>query len=89
MENTTIKKPIKKVWRGVVTSDKMNKTITVLVERKAPHPIYKKTVLFSKKYKVHDEKQEARIGDTVDIIETRHISKDKYFRLLKVVAKAK
>ena len=75
--------------QGVVVSDKMDKTITVLVTRKKKHPIYKKYMTYTKKYKAHDEKNEAHIGDTVVIIETRPLSKDKYFRLLTIVERAK
>ncbi|MFQ6752049.1 MAG: 30S ribosomal protein S17 [Clostridia bacterium] len=78
-----------KIVRGVVVSDKMDKTITVLVTSKKKHPIYKKYMTYTKKYKAHDEKNEACIGDTVDIIETRPLSKDKYFRLLTIVERAK
>ena len=78
-----------KIVRGEVVSDKMDKTITVLVTSKKKHPIYKKYMTYTKKYKAHDEKNEAHIGDTVDIIETRPLSKDKYFRLLTIVERAK
>mgnify|MGYP000416368394 FL=1 len=63
----------------------LEKTITVQVSTYKADPIYKKRVAYFKKYKAHDEKQEAKVGDTVLIEETRHISKDKYFRLIKVV----
>ena len=63
----------------------LEKTITVQVSTYMADPIYKKRVAYFKKYKAHDEKQEAKVGDTVLIEETRHISKDKYFRLIKVV----
>lgn len=78
----------KRQLQGVVVSDKMEKTITVQVSTYKADPIYniyKKRVAYFKKYKAHDEKQEAKVGDTVLIEETRHISKDKYFRLIKVV----
>ena len=78
-----------KTIQGVVVSDKMDKTITVLVASKKKHPIYKKYMTSTKKYKAHDEKNEAHIGDTVTIIETRPLSKDKYFRLLTIVERAK
>jgi len=78
-----------KIVRGEVVSDKMDKTITVLVTSKKKHPIYKKYMTYTKKYKAHDEKNEAHIGDTVDIIETRPLSRDKYFRLLTIVERAK
>ena len=75
--------------QGVVVSDKMDKTITVLVTSKKKHPIYKEYMTFTKKYKADDEKNEAHVGDTVTIIETRPLSKDKYFRLLTIVERAK
>ncbi len=83
------KKTNHKTIQGVVVSDKMDKTITVLVTSKKKHPLYKKYVTVTKKYKAHDEKQEAHVGDTVVIIETRPISKDKHFRLLSIVERAK
>lgn len=79
----------RKTIQGVVVSDKMDKTITVLVTSKKRHPIYKKYTTYTKKYKAHDEKNEAHIGDTVLIVETRPLSKDKYFRLLSIVERAK
>lgn len=78
-----------RIIQGVVVSDKMDKTITVLVTSKKKHPIYKKYMTYTKKYKVHDEKNEAHIGDTVVIVETRPISKDKCFKLLSIVERAK
>ncbi len=75
--------------QGVVVSDKMDKTITVLVTSRKKHPIYKKYVTSSKKYKAHDEKNEAHVGDTVVIVETRPLSRDKHFRLLSIVERAK
>jgi len=74
---------------GVVVSDKMEKTITVLVTSKKKHPIYKKYMTVTKKYKAHDEKGEAHVGDTVTIIETRPLSKDKRWRLVRIVEKVK
>ncbi len=74
---------------GLVVSDKMDKTIVVAVEEKFKHPLYKKTVIKTKKLKAHDENNECGIGDTVEIIETRKLSKDKYFRLERVIEKAK
>ncbi len=74
---------------GVVTSDKMDKTITVAVVDNKRHPLYGKVFKQTKKYKAHDENNEAQIGDTVEIMETRHLSKDKYFRLVRIIEKAK
>ncbi len=79
----------RKVREGVVVSDKMDKTVVVAVHDKVKHPIYKKTMNRTKKYKVHDENNEAGIGDRVEIEETRPLSKDKYFRLVRIVEKAK
>jgi len=79
----------RKVRVGTVTSDKMDKTITVSVETVKQHPLYKKTIKTSKKYKVHDENNEAKIGDVVCIMETRPLSKDKRWRLVEIVRKAK
>ncbi|WP_198401951.1 30S ribosomal protein S17 [Mesoplasma florum] len=78
----------RRILVGKVVSDKMDKTITVLVETYKNHPIYKKRVKYSKKYKAHDEQQVAKIGDKVQIMETRPLSKTKNFRLVKVVEKA-
>ena len=79
----------RKVMTGVVTSDKMDKTITVSVETTKQHPLYKKTIKTSKKYKSHDEENEAKIGDLVKIMETRPLSIDKRRRLIEIVRKAK
>lgn len=72
---------------GVVVSDKMDKTIVVKTERKLIHPLYKRTVKKSKKFKAHDENNVAKIGDIVEIIESRPLSKDKTWRLVRVVGK--
>ena len=80
---------LRKVRTGEVVSTKMDKTIVVRVSEVKKHPIYKKAIHYSKKFKVHDENSEANVGDSVQIMETRHISKDKYFRLVKIVEKAK
>ena len=74
---------------GVVVSDKMDKTITVAVVIKVKHPLYKKFVKRTKVYKAHDENNECKVGDTVEIIETRKLSKDKYHRLNRIVERAK
>ena len=79
----------KKTFTGVVTSDKMDKTIVVTVTNRTLHPLYKKYVTSTKKFKVHDEKNEAKTGDTVCIVECRHISKDKCWRLAEIVERAK
>jgi len=74
---------------GTVTSDKMDKTITVSVETVKQHPLYKKTIKTSKKYKAHDDSNEAKAGDVVKIMETRPLSKDKRWILTEIVQKAK
>ena len=78
----------RRVIQGVVTSDKMDKTITVLVETYKRHPKYGKRVLYIKKFKAHDEENVANVGDVVEIEECRPLSATKRFRLVKVVAKA-
>lgn len=74
----------RKKFQGVVTSDKMDKTIVVKVNRIKVHPIYKKRYRVSKKYKVHDQKNEAKIGDQVIFEECRPLSKDKRWRLIEI-----
>lgn len=80
---------LRKERTGVVTSNKMNKSIVVTVETKVMHPKYGKFVKHSKKFMAHDEKQECGIGDTVTIMETRPLSKQKCWRLVQIVEKAK
>jgi small subunit ribosomal protein S17 len=75
----------RRVLTGTVVSDKMDKTITVLVEGYKVHPIYKKRVKQSKKFAAHDELNQAKQGDVVKIVETRPLSKNKNFRLLEVI----
>ncbi|BCZ44108.1 30S ribosomal protein S17 [Clostridium gelidum] len=84
MERSLRKKRI-----GRVVSDKMEKTIVVAVETKVRHPLYGKTVNKTTKFKVHDENNEAKINDKVSIMETRPLSKDKRWRLVEIVEKAK
>ena len=74
---------------GIVTSDKMDKTVVVTVEEKAKHPLYKKTITTSKKFKAHDENNECGVGDKVRIVETRKLSKDKNWRVAAIIEKAK
>lgn len=74
---------------GKVVSDKMDKTIVVAVEDKVRHPLYGKTINRTKKFKVHDENNQAGINDRVAIMETRPLSKDKRWRLVEIVEKAK
>ena len=72
---------------GRVVSDKMNKTVVVAVETLRHHPLYKKTIRRAVKYKAHDEKNECRLGDTVKIIETRPLSKEKRWRVAEIITK--
>ena len=85
----TVERNNRKVREGIVVSDKMDKTIVVAIKDKAKHPLYKKTINKTKKLKAHDENNEAGIGDTVQVMETRHLSRDKCWRLVKIVEKAK
>lgn len=80
---------LRKTRIGLVTSNKMEKTITVAVERKLKHPLYGKFVKITKKFHAHDEKNECQIGDTVSIAETRPLSKSKRWRLVEVLEKVK
>lgn len=79
----------RKVRIGKVVSNKMDKTIVVATEKLVAHPLYKKQVKQTKKYKAHDEENECQIGDIVKIMETRPLSKDKRWRLVEIVEKAK
>ncbi|MBD5656880.1 MAG: 30S ribosomal protein S17 [Candidatus Eremiobacteraeota bacterium] len=79
----------RRVKQGVVRSDKMDKTIVVVTETRVPHPTYKKIVRKSVRFKAHDEKNDAKTGDTVRIMETRPMSRDKRWRLLEIVERAK
>ena len=78
----------RKTYRGTVVSDKMDKTITVIIETKKTHPLYGKRVKYSKKFKAHDENNVAEVVDFVEIMETRPLSATKRFRLVKVLQEA-
>ena len=80
-----IKRGHRKTRVGVVVSDKMEKTVVVLVERILMHPLYKKYIRKRAKYKAHDEKREYRIGDTVEIMESRPLSREKRWRVVKLI----
>ena len=84
-----MERALRKKRIGRVVSDKMEKTIVVSVETKVRHPLYGKTINRTTKFKVHDEKNEAKINDRVSIMETRPLSKDKRWRLVEIVEKAK
>lgn len=79
----------RKIRIGLVVSDSMEKSIIVRIDRKMKHPLYNKTVLRSSKLYAHDVKNEARVGDTVRLMETRPLSKTKRWRLMDIVEKAK
>lgn len=79
----------RKVRQGIVTSDAMDKTITVAVENRKRHPVYNKIMTTTKKLKAHDEKNEASEGDLVEIMETRPLSATKRWRLVRIVEKKK
>ena len=85
----TIERNLRKIRVGVVSSNKMDKTITVNVERKIKHPLYGKFLKKTTKFHAHDEKNECSIGDTVKIMEARPMSKTKRWRLVEVVEKVK
>ena len=80
---------LRKTRVGIVVSDKMDKTITIAIERKVPHPIYRKYFKKTTKLMAHDEKSESRVGDKVKIMETRPLSKSKRWRLIEILEKAK
>ena len=80
---------LRKTRVGIVTSDKMDKTIVVSIVDNVKHPLYGKIVKRTYKLKAHDEKNECKIGDRVRVMETRPLSKDKYHRLVKIIARAK
>ena len=84
-----MERAFRKTRIGRVVSDKMDKTIVVLVEDRVTHPLYKKIIRESKQYKAHDEENAAHIGDRVRIAETRPLSKDKRWRLAEIIEKAK
>lgn len=86
---TTEERKLRKSRIGVVASNKMDKTITVKVERKVKHPIYGKFVKKTTKFMAHDEKNECSIGDTVKIMEIRPLSKNKCWRLVEIIEKVK
>ena len=86
---TAVDRNLRKIRVGVVSSNKMDKTIIVNVERKVKHPLYGKFVKKTTKFHAHDEKNECSIGDTVKIMETRPLSKTKRWRLVEVVEKVK
>jgi small subunit ribosomal protein S17 len=87
--NAEGKKPRKTELSGTVVSDKMDKTIVVAITTRMLHPLYKKYVKSTKKVKAHDEKNDAKIGDTVRVVESRPLSRDKRWRLVEILERAK
>ena len=88
-EVSKVRETRRKVRQGIVSSEKMDKTISVLVSGKKKHPLYGKMVPFTKKFKTHDETNDAREGDFVEIMETRPLSKSKRWRLTKIIERKK
>ena len=89
IKSTSVERNLRKVRVGIVTSNKMDKTITVKVERKVKHPLYGKFIKKTTGFHAHDEKNECSIGDIVKIMEARPMSKTKRWRLVEVVEKVK
>ena len=79
----------RKVRTGTVVSDKMQKTVVVAIDRRGPHPVYGKMVTRTKRVKAHDEENSAKTGDTVRIMETRPLSKDKRWRVVEIIERAR
>ena len=88
-EQQTAARGARKSRRGLVVSDKMEKTVVVAIERRVPHPVYGKMVTRTKRLKAHDEENSAKVGDTVRIVETRPLSKDKRWRVVEIVNRAR
>jgi small subunit ribosomal protein S17 len=85
----SVSRASRKTRVGLVVSDKMEKTVVVSIERRVPHPVYGKMVRRTKRFKAHDEMNEAKAGDTVRIMETRPMSKDKRWRVVEIVERAR
>jgi small subunit ribosomal protein S17 len=85
----TMNRGTRKTRVGVVVSDKMDKTVVVSIERRVQHPVYGKMVRRTKRLKAHDEQNDAKTGDTVRIMETRPLSKDKRWRIVEIVERAR
>jgi small subunit ribosomal protein S17 len=84
----SVERNLRKTRVGVVTSDKMDKTVVVSVETLVEHPLYKKRLKRTKKFKAHDENNECKVGDKVRIMETRPLSKDKRWRVVEIIERA-
>ena len=88
-DSDTTQRTSRKTRVGMVVSDKMQKTVVVSIERRVQHPVYGKMVRRTKKLKAHDEQNEAKTGDTVRIMETRPLSKDKRWRVVEIIERAR
>ena len=88
-ESETVERNSRKTRVGMVVSDKMQKTVVVSIERRVQHPVYGKMVRRTKKLKAHDEENQAKTGDTVRIMETRPLSKDKRWRVVEIIERAR
>jgi small subunit ribosomal protein S17 len=86
---STTERNSRKSRTGLVVSDKMEKTVVVAIERRVPHPVYGKMVTRTKRLKAHDEENSAKVGDTVRIVETRPLSKDKRWRVVEIMQRAR
>jgi small subunit ribosomal protein S17 len=86
---STAERNARKSRTGLVVSDKMDKTVVVAIERRVPHPVYGKMVTRTRRLKAHDEENSAKVGDTVRIVETRPLSKDKRWRLVEIMNRAR
>ena len=84
-----MERTLRKTRVGIVVSDEMDKTVVVAIKDNVKHPLYKKVIKNTYKLKAHDEKNECGIGDTVEVMETRPLSKDKRWRLVRIIEKAK
>ena len=80
---------LRKTMTGVVTSDKMDKTVVIAIERLVQHPLYKKSIKKTVRFKAHDENNDSHTGDIVSVMETRPLSKDKRWRVVEVIERAK
>jgi small subunit ribosomal protein S17 len=89
MNKTALDRTSRKTRQGLVVSDKMDKTVVVAIERRVAHPVYGKMVTRTKRLKAHDEQNTAKVGDTVRIVETRPMSKDKRWRVVEIVERAR
>jgi small subunit ribosomal protein S17 len=88
-QQQTAARGARKSRTGLVVSDKMEKTVVVAIERRVPHPVYGKMVTRTKRLKAHDEENSAKVGDTVRIVETRPLSKDKRWRVVEIMQRAR